>query len=271
MFFKKHFKPDKKDVPQEVWRKCDRCGEILHIVQLEKNLWVCPKCSYHFRISAKKYIEILTEKDSFEELFYSFESVDPLNFPDYKKKYKSSQKKTGLKEACLTGKARIDRFSVALFVSDFAFMGASMGSVYGEKFYRICGYAADNEIPLIAVVSSGGARMQEGIISLMQLAKTNIGVKILEETRLPFITVLCNPTTGGVMASFAALGDISIAEPGALLGFAGPRVIEQTIKQKLPPGFQTAEFQVEHGMIDKVVDRRNLKRELIDVLSIFET
>lgn len=269
MFFRKPFKPDKKEIKAEVWRKCNKCSETLHIAQLEKNLWVCPKCSYHFRISARKYMEILFEENSFEELFNNIESVDPLEFPDYKKKLKRAKEKSRLNEACITGRGRIDRFTVAAFISDFSFMGGSMGSAYGEKFYRICEYAVKEKLPLIAITSSGGgARMQEGILSLMQLVKTNIGVKLLEENRLPYITVLCDPTMGGVMASFAALGDISLAEKGALLGFAGPRVIEQTIRQKLPEGFQRSEFQLEHGMIDEVIDRRELKKKLIKILSI---
>ena len=180
-----------------------------------------------------------------------------------------AKKKSGINEACISGEGKIDRFTVAAFISDFSFMGGSMGSAYGEKFYRICEYAVKEKLPLIAITSSGGgARMQEGILSLMQLVKTNIGVKLLEENRLPYITVLCDPTMGGVMASFAALGDISLAEKGALLGFAGPRVIEQTIRQKLPEGFQRSEFQLEHGMIDEVIDRRELKKKLIKILSI---
>ncbi len=269
MFFRKPFKADKKEIKAEVWKKCDKCAETLHIAQLEKNLWVCPKCSFHFRISAKKYIEILFEENSFEELLDNIESLDPLEFPEYKKKLKSSKENTGLKEACITGKGKIDRFIVSAFISDFSFMGGSMGSAYGEKFYRICEYAVKEKLPLISITSSGGgARMQEGILSLMQLVKTNIGVKLLEENRIPYITVLCDPTMGGVMASFAALGDISLAEKGALLGFAGPRVIEQTIKQKLPEGFQRAEFQLEHGMVDEVIDRRELKKKIIKILSI---
>ncbi|MEN3044335.1 MAG: acetyl-CoA carboxylase, carboxyltransferase subunit beta [Candidatus Hydrothermales bacterium] len=269
MFYRKPFKPDKKEIKADVWKKCENCGETLHVAQLEKNLWVCSKCSFHFRIPAKKYIEIVFEENTFEELFLHIESDDPLNFPDYKKKYKKAKEETGLKEACITGKGKIDKFFVSAFISDFSFMGGSMGSAYGEKFYLICEYATKEKLPLIAITSSGGgARMQEGIISLMQLVKTNIGVKLLKENRIPYITVLCDPTMGGVMASFAALGDISLAEKGALLGFAGPRVIEQTIKQKLPPGFQRAEFQFEHGMIDEVIDRRELKKMLIKILSI---
>ncbi|MEO0255283.1 MAG: acetyl-CoA carboxylase, carboxyltransferase subunit beta [candidate division WOR-3 bacterium] len=269
MFFRKPFKPDKKEIVAEVWRKCDNCRETLHLAQLEKNLWVCPKCSFHFRIPAKKYIEILFEENSFEEFFKNIESDDPLNFPEYKKKIKKAKEETGLNEACITGKGKIGKFSVSVFITDFSFMGGSMGSAYGEKFYRICEYAVKEKLPLISITSSGGgARMQEGILSLMQLVKTNIGVKLLEENRLPYITVLCDPTMGGVMASFAALGDISFAEKGALLGFAGPRVIEQTIKQKLPEGFQRAEFQFEHGMVDEVIDRRELKKKIIKILNI---
>ncbi len=270
MLFKKiFFGKDKKEMPDGIWRKCDKCGEILHLVQLKKNFWVCPSCSFHFRISARNYIEILVDQGKFEEIFIDYKSKDPLGFPEYKEKIKKSMEKSGLNDAAICGTGEIGRVKTGLFLTDFFFMAGSMGSVVGEKFKLITDKVCEKKIPLIAITSSGGgARMQEGIISLMQMVKTVEGVLKLYENRIPYITILCDPTMAGVMASFAALGDISVAEPEALLGFTGPRVIQQTIGEKLPKGFQRSEFQLKHGMIDAVTDRRNLKETIIKILKI---
>jgi len=264
MLFKK-----KKEIPDGIWRKCEKCGEILHIVQLKKNLWVCPFCSYHFRINSKTYIEILMDEGEFQELFSEYAPSDPLEFPEYEEKVKKLEKETGLKDAAICGIGKIDGIKVGIFITDFFFMAGSMGSVVGEKFKLITDKVCEEKIPLIAITSSGGgARMQEGIISLMQMVKTCESVLKLYENKIPYIVVLCNPTMAGVMASFASLGDILLAEPNALLGFTGPRVIEQTIGQKLPEGFQSSEFQFSHGMIDSVIDRRNLRETIIKILKI---
>lgn len=270
MLFKKAtFGRDKKEIPDGIWRKCEKCGKILHIVQLKKNLWVCPSCSFHFRIPAKNYIEILLDEGKFEELFSDYKSSDPLSFPEYEQKIKKLMEETELKDAAICGLGKIDGKETGIFLTDFFFMAGSMGSVVGEKFKLITDVVCEKKIPLIAITSSGGgARMQEGIISLMQMVKTVESVLKMHENRIPYITILCDPTMAGVMASFAALGDVSIAEPGALLGFTGPRVIQQTIGEKLPEGFQRAEFQLKHGMIDMVVDRRNLRETLVKILKI---
>lgn len=260
---------EKKEIPDGIWRKCEKCGEILHIVQLKKNLWVCPFCSYHFRVNAKFYIEIIMDNGEFEELFENYLPSDPLEFPEYKEKVKKLQKETGLNDAAICGIGKIDGKRVGIFLTDFSFLAGSMGSVVGEKFKLIVDKVCEEKIPLIAITSSGGgARMQEGIISLMQMVKTCESVLKLYENKIPYVTILCDPTMAGVMASFAALGDISLAEPGALLGFTGPRVIQQTIGEKLPEGFQRSEFQLKHGMIDQVIDRRNLRETLIKILRI---
>ncbi len=266
---KKEIKIEKRDVPRDIFVKCPSCGEIIYRNQLEKNLHVCPVCNYHFRIRAMDFVKILLDDGDFQErIGERLEPVDILQFPDYREKLEKSRKKTGLKEAAIAGTGRLGGHSVVLFVTDFGFLGGSMGSVYGEIFYRSALKAREMGIPLISVTSSGGgARMHEGIFSLMQMAKTTVGVNILEEAKIPFISVLSDPTMGGVMASFAALGDVIIAEPKALLGFAGPRVIKQTIGEDLPDGFQTSEFLLEHGMIDMVVDRRQLKDTLVKILN----
>jgi len=262
-------KPDETKLKDGLWLKCPSCGEIIYKAHLEKELWVCPKCKYHFRINADKYIKILFDNKC-NLLWENMETVDILDFPDYSSKIKKGQKKTGHKEAAIVCvDCYIDSMEVVGFFTDFFFMAGSMGSVVGEKFYRACKEAIKRHVPLIAVTGSGGgARMHEGIISLMQMVKTTVGVAELREAGLLYINVLTDPTMGGVMASFAALGDILIAEPKALLGFAGPRVIEQTIKQKLPPGFQRAEFMLEHGMVDIVVPRKDLKKTLSKILKI---
>lgn len=252
----------RRDLPRDVFVKCGGCGEILYREKLARNLGVCPECGNHFRISAARYIEILADPDSFEERDATMESGDPLGFTDlkaYGDRLKAAQRRTGRNEAVITGLARIEGIGVSLAVMDFGFIGGSMGSVVGEKIARAGRDALDQEIGLIVVSASGGARMMEGIFSLMQMAKTSAVLARLHERGLPYISVLTDPTTGGVTASYAMLGDVNLAEPGALIGFAGPRVIGETIKQELPPGFQSAEFLEEHGMVDRVIDRRELK------------
>lgn len=261
----------KVKVPEGLWVKCNSCKEIIYRKEVEKNLKVCPKCNYHFRISAKERISLLADNGSFIEIGEDLESKDPLNFKDqitYKERLKDSHKKTSNKDAAAAGKALIKSRPVMLVVLDFAFMGGSMGSVVGEKFVMAAEKAYDEEVPLISVSSSGGARMHEGIISLMQMAKTSASISRLQEKRMPYISILADPTFGGVSASFAMLGDIIIAEPKSLIGFAGPRVIEQTIKQQLPDNFQTAEFLLEHGMIDMIVNRKDLKQTVGNLLHL---
>lgn len=269
-FKKKNIKPTPKhEIPDGLWLKCDSCNELLYRKEVAKNLWVCEHCGYHFRISSPKYIELLT--DEFKENFNSIESTNPLEFPDYKKKLTSCSQNTGMKEAIITGEARIGTHRVALGVMEFDFMGGSMGSVVGEKVKRLIGFAVNERLPLIIVGASGGARMQEGILSLMQMAKTVSALTILAEAKLPYISILTNPTTAGVMASYASLGDVVIAEPKALIGFAGARVIQQTINQELPEGFQRAEFLLEKGLIDAIVSRHQLKFIIIKVLDFFKS
>ena len=260
---------DRRDLPRDVFEKCSACGEILYRERLARNLGVCPECGHHFRISAVRYLEILADPDSFEERDSGMESGDPLGFTDlkaYGDRLEAARRRTGRNEAVVTGRARIEGISVVLAVMDFSFIGGSMGSVVGEKIARAGRDALAGELPLVVVSASGGARMMEGIFSLMQMAKTSAVLARLHERRLPYISVLTDPTTGGVTASYAMLGDVNLAEPGALIGFAGPRVIGETIKQELPPGFQSAEFLEEHGMVDRVVDRRELKGAIAQLL-----
>lgn len=265
--------PKKKSVPAGLWTKCPSCQNAIFNKTLTDQFSVCPKCSYHFVIGALERITQLTDEKSFKELFTNLKSLDPLKFEgakSYLEKLKSDQKKTGLKEACITGEAKIEEHAVALGVTDSRFIMGSMGSVVGEKITRLTEYALENRLPLIIVSGSGGgARMYEGALSLMQMAKTSAALSRFQKGKLPFISILTNPTMGGVMASFASLGDIILAEPKALIGFAGPRVIEQTIRQKLPQDFQTSEFLLEHGMIDHVVDRREMKQTLATLLNYF--
>ncbi len=254
-----------------VWIKCPECSEILFRKEVEQNQWVCVKCSHHFRINADDYVKVLVDPDSFEERFGDIRSVDPLDFKD-SKRYRDRLKTAGdaaRRDAVLTGVATIQSHPLALAVMEFAFMGGSMGSVVGEKLARLAGLAHDEELPLVIVSCSGGARMQEGILSLMQMAKTSAQLARLAERGIPYISVLTDPTTGGVTASFAMLGDIILAEPKALIGFAGPRVIEQTIQQELPKGFQRAEFQRDHGMVDRIVSRKELRATLSQILRFF--
>jgi acetyl-CoA carboxylase carboxyl transferase subunit beta len=251
------------------WIKCTGCGELIHANELQGNLNCCPKCDYHYRLPLPDRIRLLADPDSFEELFTHILPVDALHFVDtepYEERLAEAKAKTGRSEAIAVGKCQMGGYPVALAVLDFAFMGGSMGSVVGERLTSLIELATEKKYPLIIVSASGGARMQESILSLMQMAKTSAALARLNEASVPFISVLTNPTTGGVTASFATLGDIIIAEPDALVGFAGPRVIEQTIKQKLPPGAQKSEFLLEKGLIDGIVKRSELKARLMQFI-----
>ena len=253
-----------------LWTQCFQCRELLYTRDLRANLHVCPKCLYHFRIGAEQRIEQLADPDSFEELDADLISADPLGFVDsepYTKRLKDAERKSGLKEAIVTGRATMDKIPVAIGAMDFGHFGGSMGGVVGEKVARLIEYAEEHRIPVMIFSSSGGARMQEGILSLMQLAKTSSALKSFHDAGLLYISVLTEPTYGGVTASFAMLGDIIIAEPGARVGFAGRRVIEQTIRQKLPADFQTAEYLLSHGQVDMVVERTKLRDTLVQLLA----
>ncbi len=253
-------------MPVGLWTKCPSCQAVMFHKTLKENLLVCTKCSYHFIMGAMERIHHLTDENSFLEMDADLRSEDPLKFSAvkaYSEKIRQDQKKTGLKEACVTGTAKICGKDCGLGVTDSRFIMGSMGSVVGEKITRLIEHALEKKLPLIIISGSGGgARMYEGALSLMQMAKTSIALTRYQKERLSFISVLTNPTMGGVMASFASLGDIIIAEPRALLGFAGPRVIEQTIRQKLPADFQTSEFLLDHGLVDMVIERSDLKRKL---------
>ncbi len=260
--------------PEGMWIKCDACLEIIYKPEVERNLNVCPKCNYHFRIPALERIRSVVDEGTFQEFGEDLESVDMLGFADTKKypdRLKEAKKKTARKEAVITGTARVNGIDVVLAVLDFEFLGGSMGCVVGEKIAMAGEHALERKYPLIIFSASGGARMQEGTLSLMQMAKTSAALARLSDAKLPFISVMTDPTTGGVAASFAMLGDVIISEPGALIGFAGPRVIEQTIKQKLPEGFQRAEFLLEHGMVDMIVERTKLKPTLTQILRFLES
>jgi acetyl-CoA carboxylase carboxyl transferase subunit beta len=253
---------DKRELPSDVFDKCPECGEILYRNRLAQNLFVCPACGHHLRIDAEEYVRLLIDEDGFTATHTEMRSGDPLGFKDlkaYPDRLEAAEGKTGRREAVITGYGPLDDIPVNLAVMDFSFIGGSMGSVVGEKIARAADRAHEEGEPLIVVSASGGARMMEGILSLMQMAKTSAALARLHEAGLPFVSILTNPTTGGVTASYAMLGDVNLAEPGALIGFAGPRVIEQTIKQELPDGFQRAEFLLEHGMVDAIVDRRAMK------------
>jgi len=272
-WFRKDKKPlkasDRRDLPTDVFDKCEGCGEILYREKLAQNLNVCPHCGFHFRIPADEYLELLLDDGSFEEADAHLRSADPLGFTDlkaYVDRIRAAEKKVGRNDAVVSGTGTLDGMDVALAVMDFRFIGGSMGSVVGEKIARAGRVALERGIPFIVVSASGGARMMEGIYSLMQMAKTSSVLARLHEAGLPYISILTDPTTGGVTASYAMLGDVNLSEPGALIGFAGPRVIEETIKQELPQGFQRAEFLLEHGMVDRVVDRRELRAEVARLL-----
>jgi acetyl-CoA carboxylase carboxyl transferase subunit beta len=261
----------KVKVPEGLWTKCPNCAEIIYSKEVEKNLQVCPKCNYHFRISAQKRLALILDDESFVEYDAGMMSVDFLDFKDtksYKDRIKATVAKGGSKDAIICGSGKIEGIPVEVAVFDFSFMGGSMGSVVGEKITRAIERAIANHTPVLIFSSSGGARMQESILSLMQMAKTSAALAKLREKGLPYISVLTDPTTGGVTASFAMLGDINMAEPKALIGFAGPRVIEQTIRQKLPEGFQRAEYLLDHGMVDIIVERKDMKQKLALILQM---
>ena len=253
---------DRRDLPSDVFDKCPECGEILYRARLEQNLFVCPECGYHNRIAAEDYIRLLLDDGEYEEIGLDLRSADPLKFVDlkpYPQRLESAERQHGGGDAVRTVAGSLERIPVGLAVMDFAFIGGSMGSVVGEKITRLGKRCLEKHEPLIVLSTSGGARMMEGILSLMQMAKTSAVLAQLHEAGIPYVSLLTDPTTGGVTASYAMLGDVHIAEPGALIGFAGPRVIEQTIKQELPAGFQRSEFLLEHGMVDLIVDRREMK------------
>ena len=260
----------KKEMPDGLWTKCEQCGEIIHKTELEKALFTCPKCSAHFRIGSREYIGILLDEGSFKEFDRRMRSGDPLKFTDtkrYRDRAAEAIKKTGLFDAVRCGSGKIDEKPVVISAMDFSFIGGSMGSVVGEKIGRAIDNSWKTKTPLIIVSASGGARMMEGALSLMQMAKTSAKLARLSDAGVAYISVLTDPTTGGVTASFAMLGDINIAEPGALIGFAGPRVIKQTIGKDLPPGFQRSEFLLEHGFVDMVVHRKELKATISQFLT----
>ena len=261
----------KKTIPEGLWTKCPQCKELLYTPDLKENLNVCPECGYHFRLPAKERIDITLDEENRRELFKEVQPTDPLQFVDlkpYTQRLEEAKEKSSADEAIVFYEGTIYGRKVVVGAMDFNFIGGSMGSVVGERFFRACKYCAENRIPLIVFTASGGARMQESILSLMQMAKTTFAVGLLRNARVPYIAVLTDPTMGGVSASFAFLGDIIVAEPGARIGFAGARVIEQTIKQKLPKGFQTAEFLLEKGLIDDVVHRKDLKNYLKDMVDM---
>lgn len=263
-------KSKKSDVPDGQWTKCDKCSEIIYARQLEMNAWVCFKCSYHFRIGSNEYIQILFDKNSFKEYDKKMKSGDPLEFEDTKKysqRISETIKKSGLNDAVKTGVGSINNQKVSFACMDFKFIGGSMGSVVGEKIARAIDRAYDSKIPMIIISQSGGARMMEGALSLMQMAKTSSRLARLAEAKIPYISVLADPTTGGITASYAMLGDVIIAEPNALIGFAGPRVIKQTIGRDLPNGFQRSEFLLDNGFVDVIVPRKELKEKITNIIS----
>jgi acetyl-CoA carboxylase carboxyl transferase subunit beta len=262
-----------RSVPKGVWIKCQKCDAQLYRNELERNLHVCPKCDYHMRIGARQRLDFFLDAESQEELSPGLEPLDPLKFRDskrYRERISIAQKKTGEKDALVSVTGALLGRPVVSCAFEFGFMGGSMGSVVGERFARAANHAADNNMPLISFAASGGARMQEALFSLLQMAKTSASLARLGAKGVPYISVLTDPTTGGVSASLAMLGDVNIGEPGALIGFAGPRVIEQTVRQILPEGFQRSEFLLDHGAIDMIVDRRQMRIQIADLLAKFE-
>ncbi|MBO8141753.1 MAG: acetyl-CoA carboxylase carboxyltransferase subunit beta [Firmicutes bacterium] len=262
--------PKPKEVPDGLWAKCPGCQSILYQRELSKNLHVCSRCGHHFHVGAmERLAQILDSVETFEEWDGEVATVNPLGFPGYEEKLARTQEKTGLREAIVTGVGRLENYPVAVGILDFAFFSGSMGSVVGEKLARLFERAAERCLPVIVVSGGGGgARMQEGILSLMQMAKTCQAVERFGRSGRPYVSVLTNPTMGGVYASFASLGDYILAEPGALIGFAGPRIVERTIRQPLPSGFQTSEFALKHGMIDRIVQRKELRPVLAQILRL---
>ncbi len=269
--FKANEDEKKVKVPEGLWTKCQNCGEVILTKDIEENLNVCPSCSFHFRVSARKRLAILLDEGTFDEHDANMVSVDFLEFKDsksYQSRIDAAVAKGGSKDAIICGGGKLNGIPVQIGVFDFSFMGGSMGSVVGEKITRAIERGIEQHTPVIVVSASGGARMQESILSLMQMAKTSAALAKLKAKGLPFVSILTDPTTGGVTASFAMLGDINMAEPRALIGFAGPRVIEQTIRQKLPEGFQRAEYLLDHGMVDLIVERKDMKKTLGNILSM---
>jgi acetyl-CoA carboxylase carboxyl transferase subunit beta len=259
-------------VPEGMWIKCISCREIIYRKEIERKFFVCPKCNYHFRIGMRQRLRLLADEGSFVPYGGNLTALDPLGFKDskkYRERIREASRKTGETEAVLTGRATMDGRKVQLCIFNFDFMGGSMGSVVGERLTRAIEAAVAEGTPLVTVSCSGGARMQEGLFSLMQMAKTSAALTVMERARLPYISVLSDPTTGGVSASFAMLGDVIVAEPRALIGFAGPRVIKQTIGEDLPDDFQRAEFLLEHGLLDMVVDRNKLKKTIVSLIDFF--
>jgi len=262
-----------RSVPEGVWIKCPMCDAQLYRNELERNLQVCPKCDHHIRIGARQRLDIFLDPDSQQELSENLESEDPLKFRDtkrYRERITLAQKKTGERDALVSMTGTLLGRPVVACAFEFSFMGGSMGSVVGERFARAASHATENKMPLISFAASGGARMQEALFSLMQMAKTAAALARLGDMNVPYVSVLTDPTTGGVSASLAMLGDVNIAEPHALIGFAGPRVIEQTVRQKLPEGFQRSEFLLDHGAIDMIIDRRQMRDQVADLLAKFE-
>ena len=262
----------KREIPPGLWLKCKGCEASIHRTRLEANGHVCPECEYHYPLTAAQRISLLTDDGAFREMDAGLDSIDVLGFADsgiYGEKLSASKQKTGMTEAVVCGTATLDGREMAIGVMDFRFLGASMGSVVGEKITRLTEHASEHRLPLVIVTASGGARMYEGMLSLMQMAKTSGALAVHRAAGLPYVGILTHPTTAGVTASFASLGDVILSEPGALVGFAGARVIKQTTQAELPEGFQTAEFLLEHGFIDRVVHRRDLRRELSLLLAYF--
>ncbi len=262
----KAFGRKKQDMPEGLWHKCPHCGAMNHQLELEEQLRICKECDYHFKLSSQERIDLIVDSGTFQEIHPKLATVDALKFQDYASKVKKYKKLTGLQEAVVTGRAKINGNPVVLGIMDFRFLGASMGSVVGEKITRAIELATQERAGLILFSASGGARMHEGILSLMQMAKTSGALARHAAARLPYISVLTDPTTGGVTASFATLGDIIMAEPRCMIGFAGPRVVKETTHQNLPPGFQTAEFMMEHGLVDLIVSRTEMKDHLSRLL-----
>lgn len=280
-WFRRHHHPSfeqggdlNREIPDDLWVKCGKCGELLYQRELENNDWVCTRCAHHFRLRAAQRLDQLTDPGSFTEHAAHLRSVDPLGFATptetYKEKLAQSAAKAGISESMTVGTATLGGCPLVIAVTDFRFMGGSMGSVYGEKLVRAVDLALERRLPVLTISASGGARQQEGMYALMQMAKTTAAFAALGRARLPHVSLLTDPCTGGVTASYATSADVILAEPGALIAFAGPRVIEQTTRQKLPPGFQTAEFCLQHGMVDQVVPRRELRSVVGNVLRVFE-
>ncbi|WP_212004113.1 acetyl-CoA carboxylase, carboxyltransferase subunit beta [Chitinophaga sp. HK235] len=264
---------EKKEAPDGLWHKCPNCKKTTTVKDLKEHFYVCDKCNYHNRINSGEYFEIIFDNNQFEELFSNIYPTDYLGFKDlkpYSDRLKDAQKKSGLKDAMTVGVGKVNSYDLVVACMDFNFIGGSMGSVVGEKISRAIDYCIVHKMPLMIISKSGGARMMESAFSLMQMAKTSAKLTQLANARLPYISLMTDPTTGGVTASYAMLGDFNIAEPGALIGFAGPRIIKETIKKDLPAGFQSAEFLLEHGFLDFIMDRKELKTRLSNVLSLFK-